>query len=726
MTQTPSFARLWRRRKQQGWRSRSALTCLALGGTLFVAAGAGLGGYLGLRNLLRDRARATILLQSQRRSEQLDAWLARRKQIVKMLARNPALQTEEAIAYLEQEVPQFPDFDGFGVAQPDGTFATTLALENRLPLVRQSAQQASTGRAIVSEPFWDSRLDIPLIAIASPIPSPSSQPPLGSLVGAIRAQEALDLLARPDSETLILNAQGVPIAIARNSRLEAADPKLKSRVQPLSNSPPALEIVTFQGRRTYIAVFPLQEADWSVAFVIPLQMVEKDLKILNISAAILSGVLLLGVYGALRLIIASEHLHIRAEREALLNRLTERIRASLNLDEILQATVKEVGTLLYLQRTAFAWFDPQTQMWEIEHGLVYPPLSPLNPEARSLPLTEVVLQRQARGYLAFPVRTQAGRRGYLICLQANRGKWTQPEKELLRAVTDQLAIAITQSHLYQQTQQQLKELQRTQSHLIQREKMSGLGRMVAGIAHEINNPINFIYANHLYVHQYATDLLKLLKLYQQNLPNAPSEIADFEAEIDWDFIAQDLPQILSSMKMGAERIHKIVLSLRNFSRLDESQRKTVDVREGIESTLLLLQSRLENRISVSKNYGNLPKIECYPGELNQVFMNLLANSIDAIQAADRAQGEIAIATQVLENTTPAIVCIRIQDNGIGIPKEIQGKIFDPFFTTKPVGQGVGLGLAASYQIVVDLHKGKIRVQTLPEGGTVFWVEIPIG
>ena len=302
----------------------------------------------------------------------------------------------------------------------------------------------------------------------------------------------------------------------------------------------------------------------------------------------------------------------------------------------------------------------------------------------------------------------------------------------MQAVADQLAIAINQSRLYNQTREQvelrdeaLTKLRQTQAHLVQSEKMSSLGQLVAGISHEINNPVNFIYGNLNYTDEYIQNLLNLLDLYARYYPEPVPEIREEIETIDLDFIKDDLLQILKSMKLGTERIRQIVLSLRNFSRLDESERKEADIHEGMENTLLLLKPRLKNKISVVKHYAELPKVECFPGQLNQVFMNLISNSIEAITESSSAEKRIAIATSLVEKPEGKFVRIAIADNGPGISPEIQSKIYDPFFTTKPVGKGTGLGLAISYQIVTEVHGGQIYVQTPPRGGTEFVVEIPI-
>ncbi|MGE5660112.1 MAG: sensor histidine kinase [Actinomycetota bacterium] len=283
----------------------------------------------------------------------------------------------------------------------------------------------------------------------------------------------------------------------------------------------------------------------------------------------------------------------------------------------------------------------------------------------------------------------------------------------------------------------LQELKQTQAQLIQTEKMSGLGQLVAGIAHEINNPVNFIHGNLTHANQYVQDLLNILFLYQQQYPEPTLEIQELIQETDVDFLAQDLPKILSSMKVGTERIRQIVVSLRNFSRHDESEMKRVDIHEGIDSTLLILQHRLKLSpghagIDIVKDYGNLPKIECYPGQLNQVFMNILANAIEALEMefanllnfnTQNSSPIITISTQLI--TGKPYIAIKIKDNGPGIPDAIKTRIFDPFFTTKPVGKGTGLGLAICYEIIVEKHSGILNCFSEPGKGTEFRMEIPI-
>ncbi|WP_460205524.1 sensor histidine kinase [Scytonema sp. NUACC21] len=283
----------------------------------------------------------------------------------------------------------------------------------------------------------------------------------------------------------------------------------------------------------------------------------------------------------------------------------------------------------------------------------------------------------------------------------------------------QLTSSLNQ--LIQRVAEYTTELNLAQSQLIQTEKMSSLGQMVAGIAHEINNPINFIYGNIEHTKNYVQDLLELIRLYQQKYPQAETEIEERIEEIELEFINSDLPKTLGSMKMGADRIRQLVLSLRNFSRLDEAEVKYVDLHEGIDNTLLILNNRLKDKILVIKKYDNLPLVECYPAQLNQVFMNLLSNAIDALlSTCEQLNKQIVIQTKTV---SPNLIEVGIRDNGIGIPLMIQNKIFDPFFTTKPVGSGTGLGLSICYQII-EKHHGKISVSSQPNQGTEFVVLLP--
>jgi PAS domain S-box-containing protein len=301
-------------------------------------------------------------------------------------------------------------------------------------------------------------------------------------------------------------------------------------------------------------------------------------------------------------------------------------------------------------------------------------------------------------------------------------------------ISERIQAEIQQVKLYNETQDKaqqlevaLRELQQTQAQLIQTEKMSSLGQLVAGIAHEINNPVNFIYGNLKHAEEYIINLLHLVELYRQHYPQSVSEIYEETQAIDFDFIKDDLPKLLASMMMGSDRIRQIVLSLRNFSRLDESDMKAVDIHDGINNTLLLLQNRLKakseySEIQVIKEYGDLPLVECYAGQLNQVFMNLLTNAVDALEESSfrGEQPKIAIRTSLKDER----VFISITDNGMGMSQDVNKRLFDPFFTTKPVGKGTGMGLSISYQII-QKHQGQLMCISAPGEGAEFIIVIPL-
>jgi signal transduction histidine kinase len=307
-----------------------------------------------------------------------------------------------------------------------------------------------------------------------------------------------------------------------------------------------------------------------------------------------------------------------------------------------------------------------------------------------------------------------------------------------QAVAD--ALRQSESELRAQTTQLnelLQELQHTQLQLVQAKKMSSLGQLVAGIAHEINNPTNFIHGNLMYAQQYTQDLVALIALYQTADQLPPTTIQERLAEMDLEFLVSDLGNVFQSMATGVSRIRQIVQALRTFSHLDQTETKTVNLHHGLESVLTLLQEQLNQpgkpTIEVIKHYDELPLVECYVGELNQVWMHLLSNAIDALQKKGevapephwRPQLTIHTQTSPLRSPLPSHVQIRIQDNGTGMTEAVQQRVFDPFFTTKPVGQGLGMGLAISYQIITQKHQGAIAIQSTPNVGTEVILQIPI-
>ncbi len=358
---------------------------------------------------------------------------------------------------------------------------------------------------------------------------------------------------------------------------------------------------------------------------------------------------------------------------------------------------------------------------------------------------------QAESYAGLPILDAAGNRLGLLAVLDD--KPMQQDLEIQSAILKIFATragaeierikaenALRQSEIQLRQQAEelaatLKKLQKTQTQLIQAEKMSSLGQLVGGIAHEINNPVSFIYGNLQHASDYVKDLVELIQLYQKYYTNPPQEIANLTEDMDFDYLVQDFYQLLASMKTGATRIRDIVKSLRIFSRLDEADLKDIDIHENIESTLMILQNRLNGwagnpHINLIKNYGKIPLIECYGGLLNQVFINLLINAIDAIEQRRKNLeimekldyiGQIIITTTM---TTEKQVIISIADNGCGMSPQVQEKIFDPFFTTKPIGQGTGMGLATSYQIITENHHGSLQCFSTEGIGTEFRIELP--
>lgn len=310
-----------------------------------------------------------------------------------------------------------------------------------------------------------------------------------------------------------------------------------------------------------------------------------------------------------------------------------------------------------------------------------------------------------------------------------------------------------------QTNETLKEtlldLQQAQSQLIHHEKMSSLGQLVAGIAHEINNPANFIFGNLIHVSRYIDELLEMIQCYEQYYPQPHPKIQELQEELDLDFVRGDLTQAMNSMQVGVKRIRDIIVSLRTFSRLDEAEQKEVDIHQGIDSTLMILQHRIKGddcypEIQIHKDYGEIPFIHCYPSQLNQVFMNILVNAIDSLQEFSQSQVldmptdldlQIQIRTRVVTESGMSLegssvdsfsdqnrqswLEVMIADNGLGIEESVQKQIFDPFFTTKKVGQGTGLGLSMSYQIIVEKHGGKLRCESQLGQGAKFFIMIPV-
>ena len=427
-----------------------------------------------------------------------------------------------------------------------------------------------------------------------------------------------------------------------------------------------------------------------------------------------------------------------AVRQAALSKTIDRIRNSLNIDEIFETTTQEVRQLLDVERVAIYRFnenwtgafvaDSIADGWQpsMPSSTVIEDVFSKTNEAGNYPRNEVFV----------PITQNEKLWGLLMAYQNSTPRfWEEEEVALLAQVGGQLAIALSQAELLKQTRSQteqlnqaLQDLRRTQAHMVQGEKMAGLGQLMAGIAHEINNPVSFVFSNVQPAEEHVADLLELLNLYREQCPQVEPTIQAKAEEIDIDFISDDLPKLLGSMKMGATRIRDIVQSMKVFSRMDEVDVKEVDIHLGINSTLLILAHRMKDTdsrraIQVEKDYADLPLVSCHPGQLNQVFMNLLSNAIEAFdeQGADARSPQITIAT---ERSPDGNAVIHITDNGTGIPESVLPNIFDPFFTTKPVGQGTGLGLSISYQIITEIHGGTLECHS-GVNGTAFRIELPI-
>ena len=472
---------------------------------------------------------------------------------------------------------------------------------------------------------------------------------------------------------------------------------------------------------------------------------------------------------------SENHLQALARRQGLINHISTQIRDSLELTPILQTTVQAVRGQLGTDRVVVYCFkedwtgevvvEDVAPGWPSTLGAIgtdncFPAgMAESYSTGRIRTIGDIYTAGlddchvqyletlKIKANLIVPIHMKKRLWGLLIAHEC-RGprQWTVGEIELLIALAGQVGLAIGQADLYHQATENaerarqqaadltsaLAKLQSTQAQLVQTEKMSSLGQLVAGVAHEINNPVSFIDGNLLHAAEYAQDLLQLTEQYQSTYPNPPENLAHLIRDIDLDFLASDFPKLLDSMRVGAERIKSIVTSLRTFSRMDEAEIKAVNIHDGLDSTLMILQHRLKangNRpeITLVRTYGALPLIECYAGQLNQVFMNLISNAVDAIEE-QLNRGEqfrsptITIHTDCLDSDH---VCITIADNGAGIPDHTRHHIFEPFYTTKPIGKGTGIGLSISYQVITQRHHGSLECESQLGAGTIFRITIPV-
>jgi two-component system, NtrC family, sensor kinase len=455
-----------------------------------------------------------------------------------------------------------------------------------------------------------------------------------------------------------------------------------------------------------------------------------------------------------------------ADRQLLLNHLTKQIYGCLNSDSAIQESIQAIFHFLDLDYCGVAWFYPNSEanIWKTVQeeraegvnsalgnypaklfGSIEVTLSLGNAiqidDARQWPdpsLRSYLKSNGIRSRLLVPLITQTGQLGMIVCDRHRLQAWREDEITLVTAVAELLTTGLNHATGQEQLQQekrqlenQLKEFHRQHVRILQTEKMSSLSQLVAGIAHEINNPIGFIYGNLAPAATYAEDMMRIIAMYQDSFPDPGPEIEAEINRVDLLFVMTDLGRLIESMRVGADRISEIVLSLRTFSRLDESEVKPVDIHDGIDSTLMILDNRLQEtdespRIRVIKNYdASLPFVECYAGKLNQVFLNIMSNAIDAIISQYKLDPtlypQIIIQTLQAENK----VEIRIQDNGIGIDEGTLSQMFDPFFTTKPIGQGTGMGLAMSHQIITEDHQGSLTCESEVGKGCVFIIRIPM-
>ena len=477
----------------------------------------------------------------------------------------------------------------------------------------------------------------------------------------------------------------------------------------------------------------------------------------------------------------AEQLQQAAERRRILFNLVVKLRDSLDLEAIFNNTVQEVRRTLQTDRVSIFRFDPDSNFCrgefiaedvqprfesalavKIQDASFADQYAPqyrqgqvqVIPDIHSIdskvPHLDAIEQFQVKAQMVVPLMDGETLWGLLYIHQCNHPRqWQESESEFASQVAAQLSVALHQASLFQQTsllgqtRQEanqlslaLNELRKAQMQIVHAEKMASLGQLVAGVAHEINNPINFIHGNLDYANDYLQQLTRCLQAYQQHYPDAVPEVREVLKSTDLDFLVDDLPKLFESMKGGTTRIRDIVTSLRNFSRLDEAEFKQVNIHEGIDSALMILQNRLKPSVNsptihAIKDYDELPLVECYPGQLNQVFMNLLTNAMDALDERNEQStpaalaenpSEIRITTTLLNSDW---IAIRIADNGPGMGEEVLSRWFDPFFTTKPIGKGTGLGLSISYQIITDKHNGKLYCHSELGQGTEFVIELPL-
>lgn len=789
------LTRLWPAKFKSEYDLRYKIALLILCLTILAASITGCMSYQSLRRLIINKSERNALLEVRERGNKVDRWIGIRKTEIEILANTPPVRSMNWLVagpYLKSEINRLQEFQHFALVEPDGSYFTTKVGRALINVSdRQHFKKAMSGEVYVSDPTISRTIKKQsIVPISAPIWSNSAksiyktvEKPIGVMNGVISIDRIGEVVEKLEygagTYAFVLNSQGVPIVhpdarLMGNidkpapSLLESADPNLANVAREMVYQKTGILLTQINDATVYVAYLPLEQAEWSIALVIPRDNLEKELLPLNILAATTTVLATTAIFAAISMLKLSARQGIHSRTEALLQRLTGRIRACLELDRILQTTVEELGTLLKLDRAIFGWYDPRQDTiefcWEYcreglpgslgifgaqggpsgdlaarlhrcETILLKKTITPDSAASHDIPHLELINTR----YAAVPVLTQTNRLGYLFA-SANRPFATPDEVEVLEAIADSLAIAISQSQLHGQIQEELElleevlaKLRRTEEHLLQSEKMTIVGQLAAGIAQEINNPINFIYGSLIHVNDYIKDLLEIIRLYTKHYPEPVPEITKQIENFDLDFISKDLPQILNSLKIGTDRIRQIVLALRNFSLPDEANKERSNLNEIIDNILLLLAHRLDQKILVVKEYNNLPPILCYPGQLSQVFTNILINAIDAVNGIENFDQVITIKTDIVEHSTRRLIAVSIAHNGSRIPPEMQQRIFDPFCHTKSFKSFTGLGLSVCYKIIVELHGGRLSVQSPLQsqiesqtgGGAEFIVKLPI-